>query len=39
VELAESASSPANTFAPGWVRVRHRDGQVGFVRVPQVFGL
>jgi SH3-like domain-containing protein len=39
LELAESASSPATTSTPGWVRVRHRDGQVGFVRVPQVFGL
>ena len=39
VELAEPATSPANTAAPGWVKVRHRDGQVGFVRVPQVYGL
>ncbi len=39
LELAESASSPATTSTPGWVRVRHRDGQIGFVRVPQVFGL
>lgn len=23
---------------PGWVRVRHRDGQAGFVRVVQVWG-
>ncbi|GAB4170184.1 MAG: hypothetical protein OHK0026_01310 [Rhodocyclaceae bacterium] len=23
---------------PGWVRVRHRDGQTGFVRVTQVWG-
>lgn len=39
LELAESASSPATTGTPGWVKVRHRDGQVGFVRLPQVFGL
>ncbi|WP_303787420.1 SH3 domain-containing protein [Azovibrio restrictus] len=25
--------------AQGWVRVRHRDGQAGFVRVTQVWGL
>lgn len=24
---------------PGWVKVRHRDGQAGFVRVNQVWGL
>jgi len=24
---------------PGWVRVRHRDGQTGFVRIAQVWGL
>ena len=39
VELAEPATSPANTASPGWVKVRHRDGQVGFVRVPQIYGL
>lgn len=39
LELAESAASPATTATPGWVKVRHRDGQVGFVRLPQVFGL
>jgi SH3-like domain-containing protein len=39
VELAEPATSAAGTAAPGWVKVRHRDGQVGFVRVPQVYGL
>lgn len=32
LELTESG--PA-----GWVKVRHRDGQVGFVRVNQVWGL
>jgi SH3-like domain-containing protein len=39
LELAEGASSPANTATPGWVKVRHRDGQTGYVRVNQVFGL
>ena len=39
LELAESASSPATTATPGWVKVRHRDGQSGFVRLPQVYGL
>lgn len=39
LELAETASSPATTASPGWVKVRHRDGQVGFVRLPQIFGL
>src|SRR5436309_10487789 len=39
LELAEPATSAAATATPGWVKVRHRDGQVGFVRVAQVFGL
>jgi len=39
LELAEAATSTASTAAPGWVKVRHRDGQTGFVRVSQVFGL
>jgi SH3-like domain-containing protein len=39
LELAESATSPGTTATPGWVKVRHRDGQVGYVRVSQVFGL
>jgi SH3-like domain-containing protein len=39
LELAESASSPGTTATPGWVKVRHRDGQSGYVRLPQVFGL
>lgn len=38
LELAEPAASPTATSAPGWVKVRHRDGQAGFVRVNQVFG-
>lgn len=39
LELAEPASSPTDTAAPGWVKVRHRDGQTGYVRIAQVFGL
>jgi len=39
LELAETAASPAATATPGWVKVRHRDGQTGFIRVAQVFGL
>jgi SH3-like domain-containing protein len=39
LELAETVSSPAATANPGWVKVRHRDGQAGYVRVPQVYGL
>jgi SH3-like domain-containing protein len=38
LELAETAATPAAAATPGWVKVRHRDGQVGFVRVTQVFG-
>lgn len=39
LELAESLTSAANAAVPGWVRVRHRDGAAGFVRIAQVFGL
>ncbi len=39
LEMAEQAASAAATAAPGWVKVRHRDGQAGFVRISQVFGL
>ena len=39
LELAETATSGATTATPGWVKVRHRDGQVGYVRIAQVFGL
>lgn len=38
LEVAERATSPATAAVPGWVRVRHRDGQTGFVRLAQVFG-
>lgn len=39
LEMAETASSAATTSNPGWVKVRHRDGQIGYVRIAQVFGL
>ena len=39
LDLAESAASPGTTATPGWVKVRHRDGQTGYVRLSQVFGL
>jgi SH3-like domain-containing protein len=39
LDLAESATSAGSTATPGWVKVRHRDGQAGYVRVNQVFGL
>jgi SH3-like domain-containing protein len=39
LELAEPAPSAGATASPGWVKVRHRDGQAGFVRIAQVFGL
>jgi SH3-like domain-containing protein len=39
LDLAETATSPATTASPGWVKVRHRDGQVGYIRVPQIYGL
>jgi SH3-like domain-containing protein len=39
LELNEPATSSSTTAQPGWVRVRHRDGQAGYVRIAQVFGL
>jgi SH3-like domain-containing protein len=39
LELAEPATHSTTTATPGWVKVRHRDGQMGFVRITQVFGL
>ena len=39
LELAETAASPAATANPGWVKVRHRDGATGYVRIAQIFGL
>ena len=37
LELIEPAQGAAPS--PGWVKVRHRDGQMGFVRIGQVWGL
>ncbi len=34
-----TATSPATTATPGWVKVRHRDGQSGLRALAQVFGL
>ena len=39
LELAEQAAGARTTATPGWVGVRHRDGQTGYVRIAQVFGL
>jgi SH3-like domain-containing protein len=39
LDLSEGAASPGTTATPGWVKVRHRDGQTGYVRLGQVFGL
>ena len=36
LELADPAYA---TSTPGWAKVRHRDGQVGYVRIAQVWGL
>jgi SH3-like domain-containing protein len=38
LELAEPAVSAAASVSPGWLKVRHRDGQAGFIRLAQVFG-
>ena len=37
LEMAEPAEGGAGD-TPGWIRVRHRDGQSGYVRLSQVFG-
>lgn len=39
LEPAEAATSTTTTATPGWIKVRHRDGQTGYVRVAQVFGI
>lgn len=39
LEPAEPITSAAATTMPGWVKVRHQDGQMGYVRIAQVFGL
>ena len=37
--LLELADAAAATTTPGWAKVRHRDGQTGFVRIAQIWGL
>jgi SH3-like domain-containing protein len=37
--LLELADNAYVTTTPGWAKVRHRDGQVGYVRIAQVWGL
>ncbi len=37
--LLELVDPDFATATPGWAKVRHRDGQVGFVRIAQVWGL
>jgi SH3-like domain-containing protein len=37
--LLELADPAYVATTPGWAKVRHRDGQVGFVRLQQVWGL
>lgn len=38
LDVVETAKSPSATLMPGWLKVRHRDGQTGFIRLSQVFG-
>ena len=38
LELAARATSPGSTSSPGWVKVRHRDGQQGYARVAHLWG-
>ena len=37
--VLELADLSAATTTPGWAKVRHRDGQTGFVRISQIWGL
>jgi SH3-like domain-containing protein len=37
--LLELADASYATSSPGWAKVRHRDGQTGYVRISQVWGL
>jgi SH3-like domain-containing protein len=38
LEVTDTATSPGASASPGWVRVRHRDGASGYIRLTQVFG-
>ena len=37
--LLELSDASYATSTPGWAKVRHRDGQAGYVRISQVWGL
>jgi SH3-like domain-containing protein len=37
--LLELVDASYATTTPGWAKVRHRDGQTGYVRITQVWGL
>ena len=37
--LLELVDASHATSTPGWAKVRHRDGQTGYVRISQVWGL
>lgn len=37
--LLDLADASYATSTPGWAKVRHRDGQSGYVRISQVWGL
>lgn len=37
--LLELVDASHATSTPGWAKVRHRDGQTGYVRITQVWGL
>jgi len=37
--LLELSDASYATGTPGWAKVRHRDGQTGYVRISQVWGL
>jgi SH3-like domain-containing protein len=37
--LLELADASYASSTPGWAKVRHRDGQTGYVRISQVWGL
>ena len=38
LEVTDGATSPSASPNPGWVRVRHRDGASGYIRLSHVFG-
>ena len=39
LDLVEAGPATATQATPGWAKVKHRDGQTGFVRAAQVWGL